>query len=279
MPASKDYTLIKLMRGSTASSDMWIPEAGEPLLDLETGTLRFGDASSLGGIPINTVTTTPLKSPTNLNEEKTWGRYYINGAISNAPPEVGSSGKFILLVQSSALKSAEIIQTLYSLDTSKPARTYSRITINAGVSWTPWKDDANGFDTPPGGGGGDPSSYTDPGNYYLEPVINGPSGTASCGAFLFTYRKNKSSPYIYQFLLLTKCTTHDGKIFVRHSRDGGSTWTSSIYNGWYELTDFCKQDFSNATGILKPANGGTGRSDGTVKQSDESKYALYSGTT
>lgn len=275
MPASNNYTLIKLMRGDIAESDAWRPEIGEPLLDTESGTLRFGEKTGkMGGVPVNSMTTRELPAPVNLDRVIVWGRYYINGEIFSLPSTIESPSKLILEVQSSDLVQDEIIQTIQILDTEKPAETYKRISLDGGSTWTSW-DGTSGINIIFDPSISNPNKYLNPGYYYIEDIVNGPMNVSGCDAFLFVYRQNVSSPYIYQFAYLTKCTDNDGKLFVRYSRDGGKTWVSSIYSGWYELTDFLDKMLKNPTEILKWEHGGTYRDDGTVWQADEALKTYY----
>ena len=57
MPSTQDYTLIQLMRGGKYAIETVVPKPGEPLLDIDSGTIYVGDENeTVHGIPINTVT-------------------------------------------------------------------------------------------------------------------------------------------------------------------------------------------------------------------------------
>jgi len=116
------------MRGSLGSSEAWTPDEGEPLLDIETGTLRYGDNKTLGGTPINTVTSVQVSSPVDLNEQRIWGRYYIDGEISNLPVGVETPGKYILVVEAADLGSAEVWQTLKVMTGKFESKSFVRST-------------------------------------------------------------------------------------------------------------------------------------------------------
>ena len=286
MPATNDYTLIKLMRGGLGASEAWTPDEGEPLLDIETGTLRFGDNKTIGGTPINTVTSVQVPAPVNLNEQKIWGRYYIDGEVSNLPTGVESPGKFILVVEAADLGSAEVWQTLKIFSGKFESKTFVRSTTTAGIIWTDWSDiSASGFSMSGSGtnnsitGGNGPETnlnkYIYSSNSFVENISSGPDNTTGGSGFLFTYRKDSDSPYIFQKLIMCTPDSEAGKVYIRFSVHGNADWMSPGYQ-WKEWTDYVNRDLLNATGILPTKNGGTGRNNGTIAQADQALKTFYS---
>lgn len=279
MPANKNYTLIKLMRGNAEASEAWIPETGEPLWDKETGTLRLGDSKTLGGIPINTNTSIDLICPQDLNKCKIWGRYFLNGEVSNLPDGCETPGKFFLTVQTSDIGTPEIWQTLQILEGKYSGKTFNRVSLDSGLQWSTWKDTSGtGFDSSGSGtteGDGNINNYIFNSQVFVENISNGPSGSDGCNGFLFTYRAKADSPHIFQQLILVGCEKFAGKVFYRYSANSNLNWNSPGYN-WQDWTDYVHKDLLNATGVLPAANGGTNRKDGTVFQADQALKTFYS---
>lgn len=238
MPATSNNTLIRLMRGNSYTSEAWKPETGEPLLDMESGTLNYGDGETLGGNPINTCTTRRLNAPVDLDTCITWGRYVIDGDISGLPVGIETIGRFFLTVQSSELGSAEIWQTLQILDGKFQQKTYNRVTLDKGITWSSWKDvsgnDFSGLGSGASEGDGNLDHYVYSSESYVENIVNGPSGTSGCDAFLFTYRQNPESPYVLQKMILVGCPKFAGKEFIRYSTTGNQNWESPGFN-WKEI--------------------------------------------
>lgn len=279
MPANKNYTLIQLMRGGKNSSESWIPETGEPLWDKETQTLRIGDSKTIGGKHLNSMTSIDLASPANLNNCKIWGRYFVNGQISPVPDGCPNTGKFFVTVQSSEIGGLEIWQTLQILEGKFANKTFTRVSLNGGVSWSSWKDTASGsgFDNSGTGtteGDSNVNNYIYTSQVFLPSITNGPTGSEGCQGFLFTYRGNTTSPYIFQQLYLVGCQTMGGKVFYRYSANSNKNWNSPGFN-WKEWTDFVNKNLQNATGVLPIKNGGTGRTNGTVTQADQALKTFY----
>ena len=278
MPANSNYTLIRLMRGNTETSEGWIPEVGEPLLDMESGTLRYGDQKTLGGIPINTVTSIDLKTPVDLNTCTTWGRFFIDGDISSGPNVVGTYGRFILVVESHDIGGSEIWQTLKVFDGVYSGTVFHRITANKGISWSKWRNSSSSELNFSRGSVIGASSDNNLNHYdiesqmFVEDIINGPSGSDGCNGFLITYRQDNKSPHVFQKLILVGCPNFAGREFYRYSATGNVDWNTPGFN-WREYTDFVHKDLLNATGILPTANGGTGRSNGSIAQADHANEA------
>lgn len=278
MPASKDYTLIKLMRGSTDSIDNWIPEVGEPVIDLETSTLRYGDGISLRGIPLNSVTCHSLKDPV-LNDQKTWGRFFISGGtITGLPEGCLTTDSYFLIVETPEVGSLEVFQTLKVLTGTFQNRTFIRVSTTGGLEWTPWiESSGRGFSYDGSGASTEDknlSSFIYTSQVYVSNYSGGPDGTDGCDGLLFTYRSSPESEEIYQILYVLKCEKYAGRVYQRYSATANTSFDAPGYN-WIELTDYTHRDLQNATGILPITNGGTGRDDGTVSQADVALQTYY----
>ena len=263
MPASKDYTLIKLMRGNLGASEAWTPEEGEPLLDFDTGTLRYGDGKTLGGTPINTVTAIEIETPADLNQQKMWGRYFLNGPVSNVPTGVEETGRYFLTVQSSDLGAPEVWQTLQVLDGKFASKTYIRVTLNSGIKWSDWKDTTTTSFSSDGSGSGANPGETNVNKYiyssqaFVEGITSGPTNTNGGSGFLITYRKDANSKYIFQQLIMATPNTQAGRVYYRFSVNSNDNWNAPGYN-WREWTDYANKDLGNVTGVLAVDHGGTG---------------------
>lgn len=238
MPASSNNTLIRLMRGPAQASEYWVPDEGEPLLDLDTGTLNYGDAKTLGGLPVNTCTSRDMPTPADLDKAIVWGRYFLNGEISPAPDGVSKTGRFFLIVQSQDLGTAEIWQELQVLDGLFATKAFTRVTLDKGITWSSWKDISGKSFTNEGSGAkegdGNLNNYIYSSEAYVDNIVNGPEGTNGCDGFLFTMRKNSQSPYIYQKLILVGCPDYAGRTFCRYSVNANQSWGAPGFN-WKEI--------------------------------------------
>ena len=279
MPATPDYTLIQLMRGGKYAVETVIPECGEPLLDIESGTLYYGNGKDVGGIPINCASAIKLETPVNLDEQITWGRYYIEGKALNLPEGMELYNKFFLIVEGSqATEANSLFQTLHILSGDKQDQTVVRSSLDGGQSWTTWKNiggSSVSFDTD-GGGTVDKnpdapldeyvlSSYS-----YIESISGGPPGTEGKSGFLIVYRKNPESPYIYQELILSNPDENGGKVYCRLSATNNQNWNSPGYT-WREIS------YTPATteraGVVKLYNGVDSQSTGMAATANAVRIA------
>ena len=240
MPSTQDYTLIQFMRGSKYAIETVIPKAGEPVVDIESNTLYIGDNSEVRGIPVNTVTSVKVESPVNLDNQKTWGRYYIDGKVIGLPQGVELYGKFFLTVQGSTATDAQsLLQKLEILTGDFQDRSFVRSSIDGGLSWTSWKRiniEGNIYFDPYGNGNiekdpvGDLASYVIPSQNYIDSIIGGPEDSNGHSGLLFVYRKDLVSPYIYQELIILDSPENTGRVYARFSVDGNKTWNEPGYS-------------------------------------------------
>lgn len=244
MPATQDYTLIQFMRGSGPAAETVVPQPGEPLIDIDSGTLYYGNGQDARGIPINTATAEKVKSPLNLNDRVIWGRYYIEGKVANLPEGIELQGKFFLTVYGSAAsESASIWQRLNILTGDFQDQTFVRSSTDSGHSWTPWKGNDGGIEYLDRHGIGtiekDPMAslekYVLPSQSFINYISGGPTGVDGCSGFLFVYRKDVSSPYIFQQLIVLGQSGNAGKVFCRLSATGNRDWSAPGYT-WRELS-------------------------------------------
>ena len=243
MPATPDYTLIQFMRGEKYAVETAIPESGEPLLDLDSGTLYYGNGKDRRGIPVNTGACIKLESPVDLNDLVTWGKYFIEGKVQNLPEGVELYNKLFLSVEGSAATDAVYLcQTIHILDGDSKDQGFTRSSIDSGQSWSEWKTSAGSsllFD--PNGGGTidkDPAAgldkYVLSSQNFIQSITDGPEGTEGKSGFLLVYRKDLDSPYIYQQLVTASTDGEPGHVYCRLSVDGNTTWNAPGY-GWREM--------------------------------------------
>ena len=244
MPATQDYTLIQFMRGTSPACETVVPKPGEPLIDLDSGTLYYGNGEDARGIPVNTATTSKIKSPLNLNDQVAWGRYYIEGKVSNLPEGIELQGKFFLTVYgSSAFESESIWQRINILTGDFQDQTFVRSSTDGGHFWTAWKGNDGGIEYFDRSGTGtiekNPMASLDkyvlPSQSYINYISDGPTGVDGCSGFLLVYRKDISSPYIFQQLVVLGQSGSTGKIFCRLSATGNRDWESPGYS-WREIS-------------------------------------------
>ncbi len=246
MPATPDYTLIQLMRGGKYAVETAIPESGEPLLDLDSGTLYYGNGKDLLGIPLNSVTAVKVEGPVNLDDMITWGRYYIEGKIQNLPSVIELHSKIFLVVEgSSATDAKSIFQTIHILTGDRTDQTFVRSSLDSGNSWTAWKIiggsmpffDPNGSGTLDKNPAAPLSEYVLSSQNFIQNINGGPPGTDGKSGFLIVYRKDIDSPYIYQELIIANPDPGDGnnKVYCRLSTNNNEDWNSPGYS-WRNIS-------------------------------------------
>ncbi len=244
MPATPDYTLIQLMRGGKYAVETAIPESGEPLLELDSGTLYYGNGKDIRGIPLNSVTAVKLETPVNLDDLTTWGRYYLEGKVQNLPVGLELYAKIFLVVEGSTATDAKSIsQTIRVLEGDARDQTFVRSSLDSGNSWTSWKTvsgstlffDADGGGTVDKNPAAPLSEYVLSSLNYIQSISGGPAGTDGKSGFLLVYRKDLESPYIYQELILSNPDENGGKIYCRLSATNNQDWNSPGYT-WREIS-------------------------------------------
>ncbi len=244
MPSTQDYTLIQFMRGGKYAVETTVPKDGEPVLDIDSGTLYVGDNKTARGIPLNTVTSLKLESPVNLNDQVTWGRYYLEGKVSDLPDGVELYGKFFLTVQgNTATDATSIWQKLDVLTGDFSDQSFVRSSINGGQSWTAWKGsnggllffDQSGFGSVDKNPTGELADYTLPSQNYIDNIVGGPEDSDGHSGFLFVYRKDLISPFVFQQLMILDAPNSAGKVFCRFSSNENRDWNSPGYT-WREIT-------------------------------------------
>ena len=145
MPATQDYTLIQLMRGEKYAVETTIPELGEPLVDLDSGTLYIGNGKDYRGVPVNAGAAFSLKTPCNLDDQITWGKYYVEGKAINLPEGMDLFNKFFLEVEGSkATDPTCIFQTIHIVAGDHQDRTFVRSSNDGGKTWSGWKGIGDG---------------------------------------------------------------------------------------------------------------------------------------
>jgi len=264
MPATLQDTDIRIMRGSTKATKGWVPHPGEPMVDLETMTMGVGDGYTLGGIPLNSMTSLILSEEKDLNTLITYGRFFLADGCNNGPDGITNTDIVSIEILAPEVGASTVWQKLSVFTGMFRNQIFSRNTLDGGTTWSDWINtsslDFSGVGSGTFVGDNNVNHYSLTSQAYVENIINGPTGTNGCDAFLFTYRKDKDSPYIYQWIYLTKCSSHAGKIYYRYSNTANVNWNSPGYN-WRELdvTRYLDHSFSNVSGILNPTSGGTGR--------------------
>ena len=280
MPSTQDYTLIQFMRGGKYAVETVVPKAGEPLVDSDSNTLYIGDNREFRGIPINTVTAVKVESPANLDDQKTWGRYYIDGKVIGLPEGVELYGKFFLTVQGSTATDARSLwQKLDILTGDFQDQSFIRSSTDGGFSWTSWKRSNNGsnvyFD-PYGNGNiernpiSDLASYVLSSQNYIDNIIGGPEDSDDHAGLLFVFRKDLVSPYIYQELIILDSPENSGRVYARFSVDGNKTWDEPGYP-WRRIT--VEEGTLTKKGIVKLSSSVNSPSESTAATSKAVKTA------
>ena len=284
MPATSDHTLIQFMRGGKYAVETAIPEQGEPLLDIDSGTLYYGNGKDLRGNPINTGSALRLEGPVDLDKQVTWGKYYIEGKLINQPELVEVYGKFFLIVEGSEATDAfSVYQTLHVLTGANQDKSFVRSSTDRCESWTSWKSDSGSsmyFD-PNGSGTKDKNpaapvnEYVLPSQNYIESISGGPQGTDGCPGFLTVYRKDDTSPFIYQELVVLGDDDTPGETYCRLSVNENRDWNEPGYN--WRSTNTVPASTTEA-GIVKLSNAVTSSSekDAATPKAVKTAYDLAS---
>lgn len=264
MPANEKKTDIRLMRGSTNSSENWVPNPGEPLIDMESMTLNFGDGITVGGIPINTVTCHILDGEKDLDTLVTYGRFFINEFL-HGPTGVSTTARIFLTVQAADTKTEEIWQSVQIIDGEFSGYTFIRVSLDGGFTWNIWKNISSGFNFIIGIDN-NLNNYINTTSAVVTNMVNAPIAAIGDDGMLLVYTPEYDSTNVYQTLYVYTGPC-EGKIYFRYSKTKNLNFDTPGYD-WRELTDFAHTNLQNATGILSILYGGTGRNDGTVFQSD-----------
>lgn len=99
---------FKLKRGSTAQVNAYLPQVGEPVVDLTTMSLKIGDGTTLGGVALSLVASAvKLAAPRSIN---------LTGDGTASVTFDGTSN---------------VSTTLTLADTGVPAATYARVTVDS----------------------------------------------------------------------------------------------------------------------------------------------------
>lgn len=235
MPASTENTEIRVMRGTRAKVVTQTPLPGEPLFDLDNLILSIGDGATLGGKPINAMTSKIEDSIVDLNQLTLVGRYFLNAGMLNQPTGIESSAKCILETRSSDVGGANVFQSLYVISGKCSGHIYSRTTTSQGASWNPWISvSQTGFSST--GTGTEPgdtniNNYTSTSQVYIEGIANGPEGTDGSNGILITYTPDPTSDYIYQVLyVVSGNVSYQGKVYYRYSASGKTGF--NVYPGY-----------------------------------------------
>lgn len=233
MPASLNYTDIRIMRGTHEKTSAWKPNPGEPLFDLDNGILTIGDGSTVGGVPINNMTSIAVSSRYNLNSSTTIGRYFIENGILNGPEFIEEDSICILEVRSSDVNGSFIFQTLYVISGSHSGHIYSRTSETQGKEWNKWISVSEFSFTNNGTGtfenDTNVNNYINTSQVYIENIVNGPEYSENSNGILITYRPNKDSEEIYQILYITTGSLA-GKVYYRFSNTKNKSFNTPGYN-------------------------------------------------
>lgn len=234
MPASVEYTDIRLMRGSHSKVSSWKPNPGEPVFDLDNYILSVGDGATIGGVPINAMTSKIVKNIYDLNYSTTIGRFFISEGMVNQPLEVNAADIAVLEVLSSDVGGFNLFQQLYILTGDMSGHIFTRISETQGQTWSDWNQ-ISGINLNNNTGTGTSPGDTNLNNYvltsqiYIENMVNGPDGSIGANGILITYRPNELSNYIYQILYIVSGTLQ-GKIYYRFSVNKNLNFESPGYS-------------------------------------------------
>lgn len=233
MPASVEYTDIRLMRGTHTKVASWKPNPGEPVYDLDNYILSVGDGATIGGVPINAMTSKIIKNTYDLNYSNIIGRFFISEGMINQPTTIKSNDVAILEVLSSEVGGFNLFQKLHIISGKMSGYLYTRTSTTQGQTWSEWQQ-AFGSSLNKSGTGTTPGD-TNLNNYiltsqvFVQNMTNGPSGSTGDDGILITYRPNEKSNYIYQILYIVSGSLQ-GKIYYRFSVNKNRNFNSPGYS-------------------------------------------------
>lgn len=254
MPASLDYTDIRFMRGTHEKVVTWKVNPGEPIFDLDNNILAVGDGSTLGGIPINAMTSSTIGGITDVNNITTLGRYFLEG-IKNGPDVVDEDSQSILEVVSSGIGGAYIYQKLFVIGGTKGGHIYARSSITQGQTWGKWiivsEFTLSSTNTGTTEGDSNLNNYIYTSQVYVQNISNGPSGSAGDDGILITYSPYNGANQIYQILYMVSGSL-SGKVYYRYSNTKNKTFTTPGYN--WTLLDYRSISITPTANFIPRAN-------------------------
>ena len=231
MPANLDYTDIRFMRGTYEKVSTWKANPGEPIVDLDNYILAIGDGTTLGGIPINAMTSTTISGTADLDNITTLGRYFLEG-ISNGPNNIDPATKAVLEVVSSAIGGSFIYQKLFIISGAKGGHIYARSSITQGKTWGKWisvsEFTLNRSNTGTSDGDNNLNNYIFMSQVYVQNISNGPDGSAGEDGILITYSPYDGANQIHQILYMVSGSIA-GNIYYRFSTTKNKTFTAPGY--------------------------------------------------